>query len=290
MHVNVVRAASSRAVDSIATLAARKARAAGVHAGRLLHRARCGFHIARGVVTPTLCGLRPRFRVSSRVEVERALDARGEAPVLCRFLAALSEGDVVLDAGANTGVYTLTSALMLRGTGAVLAFEPHPPTRRRLEENVAMNDVPNVDVFDVALSDQAGHATLYDRGGEGCGSSSLLSDSRPYSDTHVIETRRLDEFLESRGMSVPNVAKIDVEGTEVALLEGMDEILADPGLRSIFCEVHPELGPGGDPDRVRDILKRSGFDVEAIEDTVGKTHLVASKETPLDRSETHHAD
>src|SRR5207237_675228 len=88
-------------------------------------------------------------------------------------LFAPQEGDVVVDAGANIGCFTLKAARKIGSKGKVLAFEPMMENFSMLTENVRLNGFTNVFPEECALGESDGEAELnvYDRHG----SSSLLT-------------------------------------------------------------------------------------------------------------------
>src|SRR4051812_8294418 len=72
----------------------------------------------------------------------------------------LEEGMRVIDAGANEGVYTLFAARGVGPGGRVVAFEPSARERRRLEDNIRINHLRNIEVRGSALGESAGEVTL----------------------------------------------------------------------------------------------------------------------------------
>lgn len=139
----------------------------------------------------------------------------------CRVLRNLVKpGDVILDAGANIGYFTLLCAKWLRGRGAVHAFEPFPETYARLERNVNLN--PRLrsitHLHRLALSDFTGAIGMStpDRGNRGC---NFLDPAGE----HSVGVTTIDAFCEEGRVDRVSVIKIDVEGSEVALLREQNE-------------------------------------------------------------------
>src|SRR6266702_4352906 len=81
---------------------------------------------------------------------------RTERRVLARHL---SSGSIVVDAGANIGIYSQFLARCVGPTGMVHSFEPSPENFARLRAAVA--SLPNVRVNQLALSDKTGESVLY---------------------------------------------------------------------------------------------------------------------------------
>ena len=74
--------------------------------------------------------------------------------------ALVKAGDLVIDAGANIGLYTLFFAHLTGPTGRVVAIEPGARAAERLRENVEINHLGHVEVIEAALGAEAGEATM----------------------------------------------------------------------------------------------------------------------------------
>ena len=72
----------------------------------------------------------------------------------------LRPGDALVDIGANIGVYTLLAASLVGSRGRVLAFEPGRRAFERLEENLRINDLRQVETRCAAVSDHPGTVRL----------------------------------------------------------------------------------------------------------------------------------
>jgi FkbM family methyltransferase len=141
----------------------------------------------------------------------------------CRILARLIKpGQVIIDAGANIGYFAFLFAKWMRGNGIVHAFEPFPGTAMRFERNLALNPrlQPVIRLHRSAISDFVGRTTMCapDQGNQGC---NFLN---PAGETEVSVTT-LDAFCESERLTRVDMIKIDVEGSEVALLRGAEETI-----------------------------------------------------------------
>ena len=159
-----------------------------------------------------------------------------ELRLLRRFLAP---GGDMLDIGAHIGMYTVAAALALGDRGRVLAFEPNPEARRQLEANLALNGCTNVIVSSQAVSDRAGEAVLHVPSTSDPSYSSLGEGRFAEGEPVAVETTTLDDAAMSRGLT-PAFVKIDVEGGELAVLDGATQTLeARPVL---LVEVGAESG------------------------------------------------
>jgi FkbM family methyltransferase len=150
------------------------------------------------------------------------------------LLRLAAPGDRAYDVGANIGYTALVLARAVGPGGSVVAFEPHPEIFADLEANVGGTVVEAVPA---AVSAAPGAATLhipvefgFNRG--------VATIEPTASETAAIEVRTvtLDEQVgpdESIG-----VLKIDVEGHELAVLQGASQLLAERRIRHIVFEDH----------------------------------------------------
>src|ERR1035441_9211248 len=154
-----------------------------------------------------------------RRDVRRQLE-KGEpelriVPYLC------SSSEISIDVGANLGIY---ASLFSQHSRRVIAVEPHPDLAARLQRLLPAS----VSVFNFAASNQEGVSEFYIPtldGSEVHACSSLESNANPgmLSRTIRVEKRRLDG-LQLDGGSVA-VVKIDVEGHELGVLQGLTGII-----------------------------------------------------------------
>ncbi|MEO8214248.1 MAG: FkbM family methyltransferase, partial [Myxococcales bacterium] len=137
-------------------------------------------------------------------------------------LTQLSSVDLVIDCGANAGLYTCLAAS--RGV-SVMAIEPYPLCLSILYRNLRDNafKVP-IEVYPMALGDQAGVAPLY---GRGQGASLLAGwGGLPTFDTQLVSVIPLDALVGRRFDGKRILLKVDVEGGEWNLLKGATQVLA----------------------------------------------------------------
>jgi FkbM family methyltransferase len=135
---------------------------------------------------------------------------------------------VILDVGANTGVYTLV-ARCLNPNATVVALEPVERVFRRLRRNIELNDY-EVTARRLAASDITGTAPFYDLPSDHEYTASLdplmLANCREVVE-YSVATQRLDEFLPAAGLRGVDLVKIDVEQAEPQVLRGMGAFLSN---------------------------------------------------------------
>lgn len=153
-----------------------------------------------------------------------------EADVLQRFLELIRPGSVILDIGANVGLFSLVGSEGTGPNGKILAFEPQPLTHATLLRNLSLNGAGNVRTFPIALSDQPGRIRLSVpkevRATYSYGDSYLSIDPSAHDDPMAqIECKRLDDVLAEQGIDRVDLIKIDVEGAEYLCLKGATRLL-----------------------------------------------------------------
>ena len=169
----------------------------------------------------------------------------------------LTDGDdLALDVGANVGYY---SALMAQRARRVVAFEPHPGLAACLRRNAARWPSRWVEVEERAVSDETGLARLTEpeEFAGNAGAATLHPEDDSAATSFEVETVRLDEVV---GEDAVGILKIDIEGHELAALEGLGVALADGRVRDVFFEDYEAL-----PTPVSARLEGFGYEVFSLQ-------------------------
>lgn len=210
-------------------------------------------------------GVPLRFRVHGPREQQALARSGWEEETWVRFLSLLRPSDVVFDVGANVGLYALAAGRLL-SSGNVYAFEPDPEIRSHLAQNVALNDLTNVEIIDWAAGDREGVVEFYTDGSEGF-SPSFIRERVAGAPTRkiTVATTTLDAAIERREVSLPSVLKIDVEGAEHVCLCGAGRLLHGeygPPPRLVCLEVHPQSlrRMGSSPKGVVRLMADAGYE------------------------------
>jgi FkbM family methyltransferase len=137
--------------------------------------------------------------------------------IIREYVAA---GDTVYDIGANIGYVSLSLAKRVGSNGRVIAFEPVPRNADSLRQNIENNRITNVQLLEVAASDRCGEAVI--RMAENLSTASLVWHRNDRSATELtIKTVLIDQMVEAGDLRLPTFVKIDVEGSEGLVLQGM---------------------------------------------------------------------
>lgn len=152
-------------------------------------------------------------------------------PEVQEALAELIEpGQTIYDVGANIGFFTILCARLVGPQGKVYAFEPIPENVVTLRHNIALNKLTNVIVVEQALSASTGTAEMFVSPWSAFHSLNVDGASKrenhgPDGGQITVATVTLDEFVQGDGISAPDLIKLDVEGAELLVAEGMRETL-----------------------------------------------------------------
>lgn len=173
------------------------------------------------------------------------------------FLADLVRpGDVVLDVGANFGVYSLVLSARIGDAGRCFAFEPGEDALSQLRRNLARNSSLPIEVVPLALSDREGTAALFHTGGP---TTFSLAGTGGEAE-EGIKTMTLDAWASDRALTSVDVMKVDVEGHEPEVFVGGQQLLrrTKPLIMfeisgSALARGHHELGASFD------VLSEMGF-------------------------------
>lgn len=187
------------------------------------------------------------------------------------FLKSIENDDVVYDIGANTGLYSLFAAKVCHH-GTVVAFEPYPPNLRVLRQDIARNSLYNITVVESALSDSVGEIEFNQPRNNDIGYGSSSINVKKDREALTLPTTTGDTLIADGEIPPPNVVKIDVEGAEPLVIDGMKEALANPNCRVLYCEVHlpgiserPSIEDfGSSPEELEAKLEKLGFSVQQM--------------------------
>lgn len=135
------------------------------------------------------------------------------------FSSQVPGGGVVYDVGANAGFYSLLASKLVGPSGHVIAFEPQPRNLRYLRAHVRLNRLDNVTVLDLAVGDRPGTAKFNSAIGSATGSIDERGDIE-------VRVSSLDALEASAVIPPPSLIKMDIEGGELAALNGAQRILA----------------------------------------------------------------
>ncbi len=149
----------------------------------------------------------------------------------------IKKGDVVLDVGANIGYYVLIESQLVGANGKVYAVEPVQDNRELLKKNLQLNNVKNVDTFQLAFGECNEESEIYVS--SSCNLSSMNKNTAggKIIGVQCITKETVDTFLKNKPL--PSFIRMDVEGYEYEIFKGMTQTLK--GDLKILVELHANL-------------------------------------------------
>jgi FkbM family methyltransferase len=195
-----------------------------------------------------------------------------ESDVLPVFIEFATSSTWFVDVGAHTGIYSLLAGAASPAC-EVVAFEPHPLTHARLNANIRANGFEGrCTALQAAAGRSSGVARPHTPDDLTMCS---LSDS---GDALEISVVALDELIPKDGRT--SLVKIDVEGHEDEVLEGMSAVMRDSHPAIFF-----ECNPGGPANAIEQLLRAHGYSVFSLR--TGKLTRL-SRLVPEEFSRGHH--
>lgn len=181
----------------------------------------------------------------------KGLDEGWETASLAIWVKLCQKSEVILDIGAAEGLYALV-AQSLRPETTILAFEPLPQPMTELRRNIELNGY-NVSLYQQALSNYTGEADFYAES-ESSNEGSLVSSASASASALRVSVTTLANVIEEAKLAQVDLMKIDVEGAEPQVLEGMGLYLGKYKPSMIIEILNDEVGK-----RVEQLLDGLGY-------------------------------
>jgi FkbM family methyltransferase len=126
---------------------------------------------------------------------------------------------VIYDLGANIGLYSLAFAANRRNR--VIAFEPFDAALKYLKRNISQNNLDNIEVHQIVLSDRKGTCRFtFDN--VTTSTSHISSDEEQGAELPCSD---LDTYVEEHKLPPPDLIKMDIEGADEPIFKGMENLL-----------------------------------------------------------------
>jgi len=214
---------------------------------------RCTLTHGGAEITYLTPNMHTRWRVESLFEKE---------PCTIEWIARFREDEVLVDVGANVGMYTIFAAITRRVR--VYAFEPESQNYALLNRNIVANRLDErVKAYCLALSNYTGlgelHLSQFVTGGS-CHSldervDHMHAPAKPAFSQGCFATT-LDELVADNTVPEPEHIKIDVDGFEPAVIGGAEKTIRSGKVRSMLIEINQNLD---DHMRLVETLGKWGF-------------------------------
>ena len=151
------------------------------------------------------------------------------------FKQCVKKGDVFIDVGANFGHYTTLGASIVGEKGKVFAFEPSPVANSVIERMIVDSNIKNVVLIKAAVGQSEGTVDLYMPNTEYLHSPSIMQSDIDFTPIQI-PVVTLDNFEPLKGVDEIKLIKMDVEGYEPNVLDGMENLIKEKRVKNVFCE------------------------------------------------------
>jgi FkbM family methyltransferase len=166
-----------------------------------------------------------------------------ETKIIKKFI---KKGDTVIDLGANIGRYTLLFRSLVGENGKVIAFEPDITNFNLLKKTIIANNFENVTIFQKAVGNINSRVKM-------SVSEEIGSQQISNSGSVVVDCVKVDDYVSSA-----DFVKIDTEGYEIKVLEGMPNLLRQKITMMVELNVKL-LRNHSSPEEFFTIMKKNGF-------------------------------
>lgn len=188
-----------------------------------------------------------------------------ERSELAFFKSVCRPGINFLDIGANVGFYTALAMRRIGPTGKIVALEPDPESHGFLKQTVAANAAANVVCLATAAAASRGRFKLYvspDNRGD-----NRLYQPDPSWPSVDVDTASADELLVSLGIEQLDLIKIDVQGAEGGVIDGLEKTIRRSTNLTLLTEFWPHglRQAGTDPRALLGKLRSFGLELFELE-------------------------
>lgn len=170
------------------------------------------------------------------------------------MLRYANETDILLDAGANIGYFSI---LLSDKCQKVYAIEPDASNYTDLKKNIELNKTENIRAFNLAFSDKSETLHLH----HSRKSNWHTTSKNPAGGASQVQAMTVDEFCRKQRIA-PTILKMDIEGFEKHVIPGAKKTL--PGLKALFFELHSTALSLEETNQILDVVENSDLRLEHI--------------------------
>ena len=170
---------------------------------------------------------------------------------------SFTENEVFVDAGVWVGDTSLEFSNMVQGKyNFIHAFEPSEMLAFVAVRNFEFYNTKNIELYHYALSDKEGTVSFdHNLATQGAGAGKISKTGN----AKVLCTS-LDIFFKTKGRGLPSIIKMDIEGSEVAALEGAKEIIGGVMPKLAICVYHKLEDLWEVPNKIHEAQTGTGYD------------------------------
>lgn len=199
-------------------------------------------YIGNNTVLCTILGRYKMYVDSTDLGISPHLIMSGfwESWLTLLFAQTIKPGDVCLDIGANFGYYSVLMSELCGDNGKTIAVEVNPNIAKLLRFTSFANG-NKFEIVQSGISNVRAEATLTVTDGELGGGTIKPNELLPGKRQITVPTLSIDDLVKEKGLTKVDVMKIDVEGMEPFVFEGMKETIERNPQLKIIVEYSPSI-------------------------------------------------
>ena len=179
--------------------------------------------LAKGLKRRFGSGFRPKFSLTPEEELLMQLDFRGRT---------------IFDIGGYIGLYAMFFARGAGENGRVITFEPNPANCEEILHHIALNGITNIELKTLAVGREQAESDFNLDSLSPARGTLLAGESETNPGRRLrVQIDSIDRMVDSNELPLPDFVKIDVEGVELEVLQGMEETLRKTQ-PELLIEVH----------------------------------------------------
>lgn len=191
-----------------------------------------------------------------------------ELPLQQALSGCLQSGDVFYDVGANVGFFSVIAAKLVGPTGKVYSFEPVPLNVASILKNAHLNELRQIELRQVAVASRCGQGELTLAAYSGGAALSSVAPPPDATTTITVALTTIDHLVFKEKLLAPTAVKIDVEGAEIDVFQGMIRTMSE--VRPVILyeiDDATEAGFHQKYEKYAAFLRQRGYRVERLPDS-----------------------
>jgi FkbM family methyltransferase len=185
-----------------------------------------------------------------------------EPQTLALYERVLRPGDVFVDVGAHVGFHSLLARHLVGPGGLVVAVEPQPYNAGKLLANWRANGFVNLHLVVGAAGAEDGILVLCEQEPSDRSLLSVGGHGKNEGQKFEVQLRRMDGILSTLGIARTRMVKVDVEGYELAVLQGLGHRL--DSIENLVLEFYDWPERRGDNEALVEVLRSQPFDLMTV--------------------------
>ena len=173
----------------------------------------------------------------------------------------LRPNDVFIDIGANIGYFSLLAATFSPSV-KVISFEPVKDLFKKMTKNISINDSKKIMAINAAVGEMNEERELYLSAPDNLGMSSFQQPENYSGRREKVEVISIDDWFKTSGITKIDLIKLDIEGSELEILNSPDSPIWLSKCQMLVIEIHDRMTPGTSEALFKRMLEFTPFRVE----------------------------